>query len=79
MFRAMGCRELPRRDDDLMFITDASASLAPRFNLDIERQPLSLVALGGDVDFWSVAIYDRDANEVFSMNDRTSVAGDVPY
>ncbi len=46
-------------------------------HFDIERQPLSLVALGGGVDFWSVAIYDRDANEVFSMNDRTSVAGDL--
>jgi uncharacterized membrane protein len=46
-------------------------------HFDIERQPLSLVALGGNVDFWSVAIFDRDANEVFSMNDRTSVAGDL--
>ncbi|WP_377275748.1 DUF1254 domain-containing protein [Rhizobium sp. R86522] len=46
-------------------------------HFDIARQPLSLIALGGGVDFWSVAIYDRDANEVFSMNDRTSVAGDL--
>lgn len=46
-------------------------------HFDIERQPLSLVALGEGVDFWSVALYDRDANEVFSMNDRTSVAGDL--
>ncbi|KPF42268.1 DUF1254 domain-containing protein [Rhizobium sp. G187] len=45
-------------------------------HFDIGTQPLSLTAAGG-VEFWSMAIYDRDANEVFSMNDRTSVAGDL--
>lgn len=45
-------------------------------HFDIGAQPLSLMA-AGRVKFWSIAIYDRDANEVFSMNDRTSVAGDL--
>lgn len=43
---------------------------------DIEDQPVRLVA-GGDVPFWSLAIYDSSSNEVFSMNDRTSVDGGV--
>lgn len=46
-------------------------------HFDITRQPLSLVAAGDGVDFWSVAVYDEDGNEVYSMNDRTSVAGDL--
>ncbi|MDH4440587.1 MAG: DUF1254 domain-containing protein [Rhizobium sp.] len=46
-------------------------------HFDIARQPLSLVAAGGGVDFWSVGIFDQDGNEVYSMNDRTSVAGDL--
>lgn len=29
----------------------------------------------GDVPLWSVVIFDKDSNEVFSMNDRTSVSG----
>jgi uncharacterized membrane protein len=29
----------------------------------------------GDVPFWSLAVYDSASNEVFSMNDRTSVSG----
>ena len=29
----------------------------------------------GDVPFWSLAVYDSASNEVFSMNDRTSVTG----
>ncbi|WP_159947394.1 DUF1254 domain-containing protein [Rhizobium sp. 18065] len=45
-------------------------------HFDISRQPLSLVALGSG-SFWSISLYDKDSNEVFSMNDRTSVAGDV--
>lgn len=46
-------------------------------HFDITRQPLSLVAAGDGVDFWSVGIFDQDGNEVYSMNDRTSVAGDL--
>lgn len=28
-----------------------------------------------NADFWSLAVYDQNSNEVFSMNDRTSVDG----
>ncbi len=31
----------------------------------------------GDVPFWSLAIYDSDNNEVFSMTDRTAIAAGV--
>ena len=41
---------------------------------DIEDEPVRLLA-SGDVPFWSLAIYDSSSNEVFSMNDRTSVDG----
>ena len=36
--------------------------------------PVRLYAPAG-VPFWSVAVFDSSANEVFSMNDRTAVAG----
>lgn len=29
----------------------------------------------GDVPFWSIAVYDADSNEIFSMNDKTAVNG----
>ncbi|KQS96473.1 MULTISPECIES: hypothetical protein [unclassified Rhizobium] len=31
----------------------------------------------GSVPFWSVSIYDANSNEVFSMNDKTSVNGNL--
>ncbi|MHB0954420.1 MAG: DUF1254 domain-containing protein [Allorhizobium sp.] len=43
-------------------------------HFDVTTQPIRLLA-GFSPSFWSVAIYDSDSNEVFSMNDRTSVAG----
>ena len=36
--------------------------------------PVRLYAPAG-VPFWSVGVFDSSANEVFSMNDRTAVAG----
>lgn len=42
----------------------------------LEDGPVRLQAAGA-VPFWSVAIYDTASNEVFSMNDRTSVDGSV--
>ncbi|QLF69827.1 DUF1254 domain-containing protein [Peteryoungia desertarenae] len=45
-------------------------------HFDITSQPLRLVAVAGRT-FWSVGIFDAASNEVFSMNDRTSVAGDL--
>jgi uncharacterized membrane protein len=41
---------------------------------DIEDQPIRLTA-SGKVPFWSLSVYDRASNEVFSMSDRTSVGG----
>ncbi|MCR6498921.1 DUF1254 domain-containing protein [Shinella sp. CPCC 101442] len=40
----------------------------------VENGPIRLFA-DGDVPFWSLAVYDDASNEVFSMNDRTSVSG----
>jgi len=40
----------------------------------LENGPIRLSA-EGNVPFWSLAIYDSASNEVFSMNDRTSVSG----
>lgn len=41
---------------------------------DLEEAPMRFTAKG-NVPFWSLAIYDSASNEVFSMNDRTSVGG----
>ena len=41
---------------------------------DISDLPVRLQARGA-VPFWSMVIYDSSSNEVFSMNDRTSVGG----
>ncbi|MCJ8517340.1 putative membrane protein [Pseudorhizobium tarimense] len=41
---------------------------------DISQGPIRVYA-GGDVPFWSMAIYDAASNEVFSINDRTAAAG----
>lgn len=42
--------------------------------VSLDQGPVRLYA-EGDVPFWSVVVFDRDSNEVFSMNDRTSVSG----
>lgn len=44
--------------------------------IGMEKGPVRLLA-AGDVPFWSVAVFDRQSNEVFSMSDRTSVSGGV--
>ena len=41
---------------------------------DIGEMPIRLTA-GHKVPFWSLAVYDKASNEVFSMSDRTSVGG----
>lgn len=43
---------------------------------DIDEKPLRLTGFGV-VPFWSVAVYDDASNEVFSMNERTSVRGQL--
>lgn len=45
-------------------------------HFDLTLAPLRLLAPAGPT-FWSMAVYDADSNEVFSMNDRTSVGGDL--
>ena len=45
-------------------------------HFDISRAPLRLYAPAGP-SFWSMAVYNASSNEVFSMNDRTSVGGDL--
>lgn len=45
-------------------------------HFDLTQAPLRLLASAGP-SFWSLAVYDEDSNEVFSMNDRTSVVGDL--
>lgn len=40
----------------------------------VEDGPVRITA-SGKVPFWSIAIFDDASNEVFSMNDRTSVDG----
>ncbi len=42
--------------------------------VSLDQGPVRLYA-EGDVPFWSVVIFDKDSNEIFSMNDRTSVSG----
>lgn len=44
--------------------------------IDIGEGPMRLFA-SGDVPLWSVVIFDRESNEVYSMSDRTSVTGDL--
>jgi uncharacterized membrane protein len=43
-------------------------------SFSVEDRPVRLTAEGG-VPFWSYAVYDSSSNEVFSMNDRSSVGG----
>jgi uncharacterized membrane protein len=43
---------------------------------DIEDAPLRLTA-SGKVPFWSLSVFDRASNEIYSMSDRTSIGGDV--
>lgn len=45
-------------------------------HFDVGRQSVRLMARGRGT-FWSLAIFDSAANEVFSMSDRTSVDGNL--
>ncbi|KRB50150.1 hypothetical protein ASE04_16410 [Rhizobium sp. Root708] len=45
-------------------------------SFDTEENPVRFTAKG-NVPFWSIALYDEASNEIFSMNDRTSVGGAV--
>lgn len=43
-------------------------------HLDITENPVHITGFGV-VPFWSISVYDSASNEIFSMNDRTSVRG----
>lgn len=43
---------------------------------DVSENPIRVTGFGL-VPFWSIAVYDDASNEVFSMNDRTSVRGQL--
>lgn len=60
--------------DGLQPINDDPALPTAVCAFSLENGPIRLTA-EGDVPFWSLAVYDSAANEVFSMNDRTSVTG----
>lgn len=43
-------------------------------HFDISESPIRLSGQG-QARFWSLALFDKDSNEIFSMNDHTSVDG----
>ena len=55
-------------------VNDDPAMKTAVCTFSVENGPIRLFA-DGDVPFWSLAVYDEASNEVFSMNDRTSVSG----
>ncbi|QRI64363.1 DUF1254 domain-containing protein [Shinella sp. PSBB067] len=63
-----------RAGDTLAPINDDPAMKTAVCTFSLENGPVRLFA-EGDVPFWSLAVYDSASNEVFSMNDRTSVSG----
>ncbi|HEV7251263.1 MAG TPA: DUF1254 domain-containing protein [Shinella sp.] len=67
---------LANAGDTLAPINDDPAMKTAVCAFSVESGPIRLFA-GGDVPFWSLAVYDSASNEVFSMNDRTSVDGDL--
>lgn len=71
--RALGAADffhiLPVRKADGLASANPFARVAVcRF--DITEEPVRVTAIG-DVPYWSLAIFDPSANEVYSMNDRT--------
>lgn len=65
---------LPSVGDTLAPLNDDPAMKTAVCTFSVESGPIRLFA-DGDVPFWSLAVYDDASNEVFSMNDRTSVSG----
>ncbi|MEF2072638.1 DUF1254 domain-containing protein [Consotaella aegiceratis] len=64
-----GIANPPQRLD---FLDPAFAVASCRFS--IEDGPVHLFA-GEHTDFWSASIYDRRSNNLYSINDRSSVGG----
>ncbi|RFZ88060.1 DUF1254 domain-containing protein [Shinella sp. WSJ-2] len=60
--------------DTLAPLNDDPAMKTAVCTFSVENGPVRLFA-DSEVPFWSLAVYDDASNEVFSMNDRTSVSG----
>jgi uncharacterized membrane protein len=56
-------------DTTLLIEQDFTRTVVCRF--EIGAAPIHLTA-AGPVPFWSLAVFDRQSNELFSMNDRTA-------
>jgi uncharacterized membrane protein len=65
---------LANATETLAPVNDDPAMKTAVCTFSVENGPIRLFA-EGDVPFWSLAVYDSASNEVFSMNDRTSVTG----
>jgi uncharacterized membrane protein len=65
---------LDDKDDDAGLSNDDPYMRTAVCAFDIEETPLRLTAVG-NVPFWSLSVYDRASNEVYSMSDRTSIGG----
>lgn len=77
--RALGASDffhiLPaRKVDGLTSANPFSRVAVCRF--DISQEPVRVTAFG-DVPFWSLAIFDPAANEIYSMNDRTGTDAEL--
>ncbi|GAA4182270.1 DUF1254 domain-containing protein [Shinella granuli] len=64
---------LAGNSDSLAPINDDPSMKTAVCAFSVESGPIRLFA-EGEVPFWSLAVYDSASNEVFSMNDRTSVS-----
>lgn len=62
-------RAVSIKSDDPLF-----ESAACRF--DLTNGPVRIVSTG-NVPFWSISIYDRRGNNLYSFNDRTAAGGDL--
>ena len=61
----------PGKDHGLIPIADPAFGIAAcRF--DLNEAPLNVTATG-NIPFWSVAIFDRQGQNIYSFNDRTAV------
>ncbi len=59
--------------DALLPMTDPAFQIAA-CRYDLADQPMRISA-SGDLRFWSVAVFDRNGRNIYSLNDRTSVDG----
>lgn len=49
-------------------------TIACRFTIDAG---MTRIRARGDIPFWTAAIFDRSGQNIYSLNDRTSVAGEL--